>query len=859
MHVARLILPVLLAAPVAGAQLPVDSARREAQRGYAIGILDTTDQELSTAPTLPHALQARLAGVSVSQGQGFLGSSSRVWLRGPSSLMVNTPLLIIDGARTHSADPQRPFTAREMPSRLEDIDMETVERVEVLRGVAASALYGPGASKGVILVTTKHGAPGPTRVTAFAESGPSLETTAFPANFGTIGVSTANGATVDCPLAQQAAGSCTPTTRRSWNPLESVSPFRTGWTNGAGLTASGSAGLVTYFVAGSHDRAEGVYEIERSRATSGRASLSASPTPTIDLRLTGGQRVDQLRRPIRPWINAGLFGASVDDPVNHGYNGITFDDAVSPLARKEAVRRTTAAFNARWHARPWLQTSATLGYDRLGVKSDLSIHEEIGFPNPGDFGTRIDRSLDRPETRTGTLGATASYLFRGLNARSTIGFQYIREDDQATTFQGVVYDEPDDFFGEWSGTWSTAGIRRTTKGAYLQQHVAWHDRLFVTGGIRVDRPTIFDVDIEDMYSRSLDVSWIGLDSRSPAASTWLSGLRLRAAYGRGGGFSAIPMGPIVMPGEESSAELEMGEVGTEIEVGADASLLGDRLRAEATWFRATTERGFGTNFTFQGAFLAQVAEVRSSGVELSMDATLFRTASFGWELGLIHSTRDNEITRLGVTPFMNATSQMARRGSSIGEYFESPYTFVDANGDGLVAPSEVTGMSADDGPLGTPFAEYETALRTAMTVGRHVRLSAVLDHRGGARLFNQTARARCRTRCEEQHDPATPLAEQARSVAASTGPFSQLGFIEDADYTKLREVRVALTLPQRVARLGGASGAHISVTGRNLYTWTPYKGLDPEIVSARYDAIEASDNFYQPTLRSFVARLDLTW
>ncbi len=89
MHSSRLMFPItLLAATAVDAQLQSDSLHRQTSRGYTIGVIDSTDA-VSPMPTLAHALQARLPGVSVSQGQGLLGSSSRVWLRGPSSLVVN--------------------------------------------------------------------------------------------------------------------------------------------------------------------------------------------------------------------------------------------------------------------------------------------------------------------------------------------------------------------------------------------------------------------------------------------------------------------------------------------------------------------------------------------------------------------------------------------------------------------------------------------------------------------------------------------------------------------------------------------------------------------------------------------------
>jgi TonB-dependent SusC/RagA subfamily outer membrane receptor len=825
------------------------------ERGIAVGILDSTDEGLASAPTLAHALQARLPGISVSQGQGLVGSSARVWLRGPSSLMVNEPLLIIDGARTHAANPIFvPFLLdREVPSRLDDIDMEMVERVEVLRGPAAAAIYGPGASKGVILITTKRGHPGSARWTAFAESGPSIETTEFPANFGTIGVATANpNPVVNCPLAQQAAGSCTPVSRRSWNPLESASPFRTGWANGAGLTVSGGTGGISYFIGGTHDRANGVYDNDHSRATSARFSLTASPIPTVDLQVTGGHRLDDRRHPAESWIEAGLLGEFVDDPQRRGYRGGY--SRLARIARDEDVRRTTASLNATWRPLPWLRASAIVGYDRLGVRTDLTIRDPVfSFPVPSaDSATFIERSLDRPESRTAAVAATASYVVRGLAARSSIGFEYLRDDDRGRFRNAVIPDQP--CCGSESGT--SFDLRRPSKGMYVQQHVGWNDRLFLTGSLRADRASSFDVDLDQMISRSVDVVWVGIDSASSASPRWLDELRLRAAYGRGGDHAVLTVRP-ASPGDPNPVGTTApAEQGTEIEAGVDASMLAHRVRAEVTYHRATTRRGLEIISAFGGPSLANTARIRTAGIESSIDARIVATDRVAWDLGGIVSAQRNTIEHLGGPPFV-LSNQYFAPGESIGEYFAAPYTYVDTNGDGLIAPSEVVVQSDGFGSVGSPFPKYEAALRTGITFGGRLHIGAVLDHRSGAKVYDKTAQFRCRLLCEAQHDPATSLEAQSRSVAATNG--TPIAYIRDADYTKLREVRLGLTLPSRVARLAGASSARITLTGRNLFTWTPYDGLDPEVISATYSSVEVADNYYQPTLRSFTARLDVSW
>ncbi len=332
------------------------------------------------------------------------------------------------------------------------------------------------------------------------------------------------------------------------------------------------------------------------------------------------------------------------------------------------------------------------------------------------------------------------------------------------------------------------------------------------------------------------------------------GIAVPCRYGRGGAHAVVTAdrGHIGGPTIPESAEQ-----GSELEAGADASMLANRVRAAVTYYRAMTSRGFVRVPTFYGSLvMGNSARVRTSGVETTAEARLLATSRFIWDMGVMLSAHRDEIESTGV-PDRLQDNQYIAPGNSIGEYFSVPYSYADANGDGLIAPNEVVILHGELVSQGSPYPDYEGALRTDVTFGGRVHLSAILDRRGGAKLFNRTARLRCPTLCEEQHDPTTSLEDQSRSVVAHQGV--GIAYIDNADYTKLREVRVALTLPPSVARIARASSARITLSGRNVYTWTPYKGLDPEIVNASHDSIEASDNAYQPTLRSFTARLDLAW
>jgi len=104
------------------------------------------------------------------QSGGTTGSGSRIRIRGATSLSLrNEPIIVVDGVRI-DASPQagnlENFTGGQAASRLNDLNPDDIESVEVVKGPSAAALYGTDAANGVIQIRTKQGRPGPTKWTA---------------------------------------------------------------------------------------------------------------------------------------------------------------------------------------------------------------------------------------------------------------------------------------------------------------------------------------------------------------------------------------------------------------------------------------------------------------------------------------------------------------------------------------------------------------------------------------------------------------------------------------------------------------------------------------------------------------------
>ena len=116
-------------------------------------------------------------------------------------------------------------------------------------------------------------------------------------------------------------------------------------------------------------------------------------------------------------------------------------------------------------------------------------------------------------------------------------------------------------------------------------------------------------------------------------------------------------------------------------------------------------------------------------------------------------------------------------------------------------------------------------------LSRKLRLQTLFDYRGGYRAFNNTERIRCvsRQNCNGLANPEASLEEQAMVVATRDHPSRTLdGFYQDGRFVKLREVSVRYALPERFAGMIKARNADFVIAGRNLATWTKYRGVDPE-------------------------------
>jgi TonB-dependent starch-binding outer membrane protein SusC len=162
--------------------------------------------------------------------------------------------------------------------------------------------------------------------------------------------------------------------------------------------------------------------------------------------------------------------------------------------------------------------------------------------------------------------------------------------------------------------------------------------------------------------------------------------------------------------------------------------------------------------------------------------------------------------------------------------------------------------------FGTPFPKRSLSITPDLTLFKYVRISGLVEYRGGHKLLNLTERFRCNftQTCRGLQDATAPLADQARAMATLLG--TEAGFVEDADFTKFRELAVTLTAPPQWAGRMGVASVSLTLAGRNLATWTDYSGYDPEANENAANTNFSTDEFNtQPQVRYLTARLNIGW
>jgi len=888
----------LAAAAVSLDQVVVTGTAGGEQRrsiGNSVATIDVTEElERSAAPNLATVLQARAPGVIVTPNTGRVGSGPTIQIRGRSSLSLSSePIVYIDGVRVNNAVNQGPsgstaggnsFGAQnsQVASRLNDINPEDIQSIEVIKGPAAATIYGTEASNGVIQIITKKGASGGAQWMAKVEQ-------------GSVWFQDAEGR-VRTNYQRNPAGEIVP-----WNGIKQEEDrgtpiFHTGRTQSYTAGLSGGRDQTTYYASGTYSDEEGIEPNNSGKMFSGRANLSVTPSRTVDFQTS----LSYFRAENHLGADQGLssmlglaLGHALQNPNTRGFAFAPPEVPQQLYDNAQDLNRFTGSGTLSHRPATWFSHRLVVGMDY--TSDDSRALERYAGPELRPFfgalggnvtaDGRIGQTLRNNSFITGDYSGTATFnLTSSLSSATSIGGQLVRKQLKTSVLSGIQFPAPGVETVSGTTTKSTPSQSltvNTTVGGYLQQRFGWNDRIFVTGAVRVDNNSAFGEDFKWVTYPKVSATWVMSEEPFWNIGGVVDAFKLRAAYGQSGqqpnAFVALrtvtnaPRAngtPGVTPGSLGNPDLKP-ERGTELEAGFEAGFF-NRLSLDFTYYTRRTKdailsQQIAPSSGFAGTQTVNIGETSNKGFEIAARLQALTTDNFAWDIGAnISTNKDRVEDRGGLSPGTGLNRDA--EGYPIGGFWTKTIASATRNADNTVTNILCNNGPPTNGPpvpcasalatfVGTQTPKALGAITNTFTIGKRLTLYALVDFKSGHKLLNSNDANRCALNlCEARFFPEQYSTEYLAAIVPANVSTVLEPFIQDASHVKLRELSANYQIPEAWARRARLSRASFTLAGRNLHTWTDYNGADPEV---RGQQAAPNDQGMLPALTQFLASLTI--
>lgn len=861
-----------------------------ARRNLAHAVETIGGEVLAEVPqsSIERALQGRLTGAIVSSNSGAPGGGLQVSLRGASSInAASEPLYVVDGVIVSNAvisNNAGALTAAtgtnqdNSVNRIVDINPNDIENIEILKGASAAAIYGSKASNGVVVITTKRGQPGTPRVSLSFRGGFfDLSNTLGFREFGSADEAAAVFGEIGRQVWLENDG-------RNLDPERQLANRNDFSFDASGNVSGGTADGLSYFAALSWKEDQGVIETTGFEKQSGRVNLTtsagraridvqASVTHTLSDRGLSNNDNSQtsyymvfaatpsfvdLRRsadgtfPRNPFVGNGsnpLQTAALLENREDVWRFISSANLTVPLIEKE---RDNIRLVASGGADVFTQTN------RLFSPPDLHYEDQDGL-----LGKLILSNSDNFNANLNLSGVWEHTLSSGLRSTSSLGFQFER------TALNTSRTISDDLTGGKdkidAGTQIQVREHRQQVedfGFYVQEELlALDERLLLTAAIRFDQSSANADESQVFAYPKGSISYL-----FPDLGGLLNDVKLRAAVGQTGNqplfgqkFTSLGLDQNIggIPGFIQEPAVGSDDVRpermTEIEAGIDVTGWDGRATLELTGFwqritdlllqRAVSPSTGFNQITFNGG------RMRNMGLEMALGLTPVRSADFTWVSRTSFFANRSKVLELPVPPFSPEGSGFGlslgmgfiEEGASMTQIVGTDPTCADgAQPTGADQRARTCTSVPGLAKLGDGNPDFTLSFSNDLSVG-DFQLFSLLEWRQGQDVVNLTEFLfDLFSNSNDFVDPDGTISMVNECHPNCSGQERFNGFVnnfarqfvQSASFLKLREISLSYEVPtETVSRWFGGFFTEVRLTasGRDLFTVTPYAGLDPEV------------------------------
>ncbi|CAL1518102.1 SusC/RagA family TonB-linked outer membrane protein [Chitinophaga sp. MM2321] len=658
--------------------------------GYAVQDVSGADITESRQPNVVNALQGKVAGVQISSTGGAPGQGSRIIIRGINSLdptRNNQPLFVVDGI-TIDNDSYTTGGAetRGMSNRAADINPDDIESVSVLKGGAATALYGLRAASGAVIITTKSGKAGRLRVNFTTSAG-----------FDRVGktpdvqnkYSQGNNGEYDNQSFWPSWGPTVEDARKldPTHPAELYDNYKQAYNTGSqfrnSLSMSGGTEKAVYAASLSQFNQNGIIPFSNYKNYSARVNGDLRFSEKIRMGVSlnyinsGGNHANfdrygeqiiywsprwNLRDYIKPDGTQQTYGAT-DNPMYTLYSN-RFEDNVNRLIGN--VNITYSPFK-------WLDILYRAGTD---FYTDARTHAAPGFKGIAGEVVSTDNGygfVDEYSLNQRSLSSTLILNFKNnINSRLTsdlkLGHDLYDKKIKRVSTEGDTLDVPDLLIMQ--------NAKKVVASQYLENYylvglfgdwtLSWDRWLYLTLSGRTDISSTLPENNRAFFYPSVSLAYVFTEhlkipehilSYGKLRASWARVGKDATPYNTGSGYIPLADGPIDNTVIGWTRADRLGDVSLKpeftntLEVGTELRFWNNRIGVDFAWYtskstdllipvKLSSATGYEDYYTNAGS-------IRNRGIELSLNGTLIKSKQFQWDMRINYSTNKNEVLSIG--------------------------------------------------------------------------------------------------------------------------------------------------------------------------------------------------------------------
>jgi TonB-linked SusC/RagA family outer membrane protein len=876
----------------------------ESKKLLASSVAEYKPQALEEIPVdnMPAILQGKVSGVQVVQNSGTPGAGMSVRIRGNNSINAgNTPLYVIDGIPMLTGNFGQISFSGQSINAINDLNPGDIESITVLKDAAATSIYGARASNGVILITTKRGKMAKTKINFSAYGGFQMAERTLDMLDASQWMRYRNELKENegAPPIYSPEEIANPEVNTDW--LDEV--FRTAALMNYELSAAGGNDKTIFYLSGSYSQQDGILIGTDYQRLNGRINLDHNLNSrlkigtSVGLSYSWNNRVEGDQSLNGPLPNAISLAAIY--PV---YNPDGSYNEDGPYANPVAIANeaTNQAQNFR--------TIANI-YGRYRILTGLSFESRWGI----DYLNLYEHSYDPVTTRQGSkyngLGIEGNAIASNFTTNNfftynktfnqqhtidvTLGYSYERYVRKSSYIEAT--DFPNEYFTYIT---SAANIRAAsaiqvedrTNSFFGRLKYNRNNKYIFTASARYDGSSRFGENNRYAFFPAFSGAWRISEENFMSGVRAINELKLRMSYGYSGndgiprfsspalfsgggnyaGFAGIYPAQVVNPDIQ-------WEQTAQFDVGFDIALIKNRITLVFDYYYAKTtdlllDRPISATSGFTGV-IDNIGELENRGVEFALSTINIESADFSWESTLNMTFNKNKILKLydgQPIDFIGRGNNYIGEGEPFGIFYGyhslgvDPSTgdivFEDVNGDGEITSDDRTKIGDPNPDFYGGFSNIFTYKQLSLNI--FLQFSYGNDIYNGTRVYIESLKGddnqltaiedRWRQLGDETDIPRATQTDPNNNNRASSR------FIEDGSYLRFKEVVLSYNFSDKIVRKMRMQNFKIFFSAYNLFTFTNYSGMDPEVNYAGDDNLRLGTDFFTyPQARKFTFGINI--